>query len=54
MVTEIGSSKEETILPNPKPALGKPVLNKMGGKMVPNNDKINPYFQIIEKSNGLI
>ena len=42
MVTETGSSSEDTILPNPNPVLGNPRLNKVGGIMVPNNARMNP------------
>lgn len=48
IVTETGSSRDETILPKPNPALGKPILNKIGGIIVPNNARIKPYFHKIE------
>lgn len=40
--TETGSSKDEMILPNPKPVFGKPKLNSIGGRMVPKSAKIKP------------
>ena len=54
MVTETGSSMEEMILPSPSPVLGKPRLNKIGGKIVPKMAKNKPYFQKIEKSNDRV
>lgn len=48
IVTETGSSKDEIILPKPKPVFGNPKLNKTGGIIVPKSAKIKPYVQKIE------
>lgn len=46
--TETGNSKEDRILPKPKPTFGNPKLNSIGGKIVPKTAKNNPYFQKID------
>jgi hypothetical protein len=48
MVTETGSSSDETMLPSPNPAFGNPTLNKMGGIIVPKRASTNPYVENIE------
>ena len=35
MVTETGSSSDETVLPKSQSCIGKPTLNKIGGIIVP-------------------
>ena len=54
IITETGNSNEATILPNPMPVSGKPILNKIGGIMVPNKEIISPHFKKIPKLNGVI
>ena len=49
MSTETGSSKAETILPNPIPVNGNPALNNKGGITVPKRASTIPHLAKIPK-----
>ena len=53
IITETGSSRAETILPNPIPVSGNPAFNSIGGIIVPKRAMIIPHFAKISKLKGV-